>query len=319
MSKHTIAILGGSGFVGRHLCAVLAKRGHHIRVFTRNPHACRHLTVLPTLSVHKVDIFSPGELSEASQGCDVMINLVGILNEKGRQGKGFYRAHVELAKIVIDVCNRNAISRLLQMSALSADAKHGNSFYLRTKGEAEDYVHAHASQDLKVTSFRPSIIFGPYDNFFNRFATLLKYSPGFMMLPSSNAEFAPIYVLDIAHVMADSIDMRETTGERFDLCGPMVYTLKHLVTYTAQLCERKRLIIGLSPALSNIAAHIMEYLPFKPYSVDNYKSAIVPNVCTGSFPAIFNLQATRLEYIVATYLGTKAEKDALAIYRNITL
>lgn len=302
MSKHTIAILGGSGFVGRHLCAVLAKQGHRIRVFTRNPHGCRHLTVLPTVSVEQVDIFDQGALMEASQGCDVMINLVGILNEKGRKGKGFYHAHVDLAKIVVNVCKHNAISRLLHMSALNADAKNGSSFYLRTKGEAENYVHMHASQDLKVTSFRPSVIFGPYDNFFNRFATLLKYSPGIMMLPSANAQFAPIYVLDVANVVASSIDMREAVGARYDLCGPMVYTLKHLVSFTSQACKRKRLIIGLGKKISNVAAYIMQYLPGKPYSVDNYKSALTPNVCTGPFPKIFNLQTKRLEYIVPTYL-----------------
>ncbi len=308
MPKHTIAILGGSGFVGRHLCALLAAHGHSVRVFSRRPDACKHLTVLPTVSVEKVDVFNASQLSEASQDCDVMINLVGILNEKGHKGKEFHHVHAELAKIVIDVCKRNAISRLLHMSALNADAKRGNSFYLRTKGMAEDYVHAHGSTDLKVTSFRPSVMFGPYDSFFNRFALLLKYSPGVMVLPSASAQFAPIYVLEVAQMMVDSIDMRDTFGERYDLCGPMVYTLEHLVKYTAQVCEHKRLIIGLSPSLSNIAAHIMEYLPFKPYSVDNYKSALVPSVCKDAFPSLFNVKPTRLEYIVPTYLAPYRKK-----------
>lgn len=307
--KHTIALLGGSGFVGHHVCALLAQQGHTVRVFSRRPHACKELTLLPTVSVEDVDVHDPKELARAAKGCDVMINLVGILNEKGHNGKGFEKAHVQLAHNIIYACEVNHITRLLHMSALNADAKNGPSHYLRTKGIAEDFLHSKASPTLKVTSFRPSVIFGPEDNFLNQFATLLKFSPGIMVLPSAQALFAPIYVCDVAQAMVMSLDMRETYGERYDLCGPTVYTLKALVQYTAQVTQRKRMIIGLNNTFSNMVAHIMEYLPFKPYSVDNFKSSLVPSVCESSFPIVFNRRPVHLESIVPQYLGKTRYQD----------
>lgn len=306
MTQHTIAILGGSGFVGRHLCAALAKAGHQVRVFTRRPEACKQLTVLPTVSVLDVDVYDSKELTLASKDCDVMINLIGILNEKGHDGDGFELAHVGATQMAIRACELNHIPRYIHMSALNADAKHATSHYLRTKGIAEDYAHTH-QQTLHVTSFRPSVIFGPGDSFFNRFAKLIKYAPGFMFLPSDYSQMAPIYIGDLVTAMVKSIDMRETYGKRYDLCGPMVYTLKSLVQFTAKTIDEPCYIIGLNPTWSNIAAHILEYMPFKVFSVDNYHTALTPSVCKTPFPALFDIRLSKVEYIVPTYLGVLSD------------
>lgn len=306
MTQHTIAVLGGSGFVGQHLCAALAKAGHNVRVFTRRPSACKQLTVLPTVSVHEVDIYDSKELILASKQCDVMINLIGILNEKGHDGSGFELAHVGATQMAIRACELNQIPRYIHMSALSADPKHPTSHYLRTKGFAEDFVHTHQHQ-IHVTSFRPSVIFGPGDRFFSRFAKLLHYAPGIMLLPSNYSQMAPIYVGDVVAAMIKSIDMRETYGKRYDLCGPTVYTLKSLVELTAKTVHEPCIIIGLNPTLSNIAAHILEYMPFKPFSVDNYHTALTPSICKNPFPTIFGIHPAKLENIIPTYLGVLSD------------
>lgn len=316
MQTLNIVILGGSGFVGHHLCARLTSLGHNITVFSRRPQSCRDLKILPTVQVKEVDVFDKDALIEHTKGADVIINLIGILNEKGHNGEGFYRAHVEVTKNVIEACKQNHIPRLLHMSALNADAKNAPSFYLLSKGEAEDYVHAHNSKNLKVTSFRPSVIYGPGDSFFNLFAKLLRLSPGIMLLPSADAQFAPIYVRDVVNVMTQSLNMRETYGQRYDLCGPMVYTLKDLVKYLEKITGTKRWVLGMNESFSSFFAHIMEYMPFKPYSVDNFHSATIPSICSEPFPAVFNIKPVQLENIVPTYLGTNQYNDDFAELRE---
>ena len=190
--KQQICVLGGSGFVGLRVVSALAAEGHSIRVLTRRRERHRELLVLPTVEVIDADIHNPDDLKQYFAGQDTVINLIGILNEKRDNGKGFYHAHVELAQKVIEACMAQGVKRLLHMSALNADAATGSSYYLRSKGEAEQRVHA--AHGIKVTSFRPSVIFGPGDNFINRFAELLRITPGVFPLACGKSRFAPVYV-----------------------------------------------------------------------------------------------------------------------------
>ena len=131
MKNLTICVLGGTGFVGSHLCAELVKRGHQVKVLTRQREPHRHLLVLPSLELIQANIHDEGALKQHFENCDVVINLVGILNEKGRDGSGFHTAHVELARKVITMCSTCKVPRLLHMSALNASPDE-KSFYLRT-------------------------------------------------------------------------------------------------------------------------------------------------------------------------------------------
>ncbi|MFA6036511.1 MAG: complex I NDUFA9 subunit family protein [Legionellales bacterium] len=298
-----IVILGGTGFVGRHLCAALVRQGYTVRVLSRNPEKNKDMTVLPTLTIRKVDVNQQNELNAVCKNADVVINLIGILNEHGsNNGSGFRKAHVVLAQKVIQACMHNEVPRLLHMSALNADSTKGSSHYLRTKGEAESYVHKHALSDIHVTSFRPSVIFGPGDSFLNRFSRLLNIAPGFLLLPVADSLYAPIYVNDVVTAMINSIKNTKTYGERYDLCGPKVYTLKQLVTYVAQLKHSNCKIIGLSLGLSKVMATMMEFLPGKPFSRDNYLSSRMPSVCSSSFPEVLNITPVTLESIAPTYI-----------------
>jgi NADH dehydrogenase len=313
----TIIVLGGTGFVGRHLCAALTQQGHTVRVLSRNPEKAKAMTVLPTLTIKKVDVYQQSELNAACKNADVVINLIGILNEEGsKKGAGFRQAHVTLAQKVIQACVNNAVPRLLHMSALNADPTKGSSYYLRTKGEAESYVHRYANADIHVTSFRPSVIFGPGDSFLNRFACLLNYAPGFVLLPAADSLYAPVYVGDVVSAMIASLDNAKTFGQRYELCGPQVYTLKTLVTYVAHIKHSKCLIIGLSPLWSKVLAGVMECFPGKPFSRDNYLSTRIPSVCKEPFPAVFGITPKTLESIAPVYLQANSKQQLLDSYRR---
>ncbi len=312
MNMQGVCILGGTGFVGRHLIYRLAERGYRVRVLTRRRECHRDLLVLPSLELIEADIHDPQVLAQHFAGCEAVINLVGILNEKGHNGHGFYRVHVELTHKIADACHKQNIKRLLHMSALNADARQGLSFYLRSKGQGEDFLHN--AQNLHVTSFRPSVIFGPEDSFFNRFAKLLKIAPWLFPLACPNARFAPVYVDDVAQAFAHALQDRHSFGRRYDLCGPHTYTLKQLVEYTASVIGVRRRVIGLSDFLSRWQARIFEYLPGKPFSWDNYQSLKIDSVCGGDLP--FGIQPTPLEAVVPGHLTHHTSKSRYAAYRS---
>ncbi|HEY0721809.1 MAG TPA: complex I NDUFA9 subunit family protein [Gammaproteobacteria bacterium] len=306
MTTHTIAVLGGSGFVGSHLCARLARDGHNLRVLTRNYERHRDLLVLPNLDIIALDPHEPAALTRSLAGCDVVINLVGILNERGHDGSGFRRAHVEFPRKVIEACRANGIARLLHMSALGADTFNGPSHYQRTKGEGEQLV---LDSGLHVTTFRPSVIFGPGDSFLRRFAKLLRRTPLLFPLAVPEARFATVYVLDVVEAYARAIDNSATHGQSYELCGPHEYTLLELVRYVAHTIHSPHLIIPLPDWASRLQAELFEYIPGKPFSRDNYLSAQVPNVCACPFPELFGFKPRALEEIAPAYLGHHTMRD----------
>lgn len=296
-----ICVLGGSGFVGQHLVARLVKTGCTVRVLTRQREKYRDLLVLPTLELIEADCHNPHVLQHYFQGCDAVINLVGILNEKRDNGRGFARAHVELTRHVIQACQQTGVKRLLHMSALHADARTGSSYYLRSKGAAEDLLRA--ASDLHITCFRPSVIFGPGDSFFNNFARLIKLSPGIVPLACAKTRFAPIYVGDVVSAFVQSLNNPHTYGQCYDLCGPKNYTLKELLQYTAKLTGSKRWIIGLGKFPSWLMANIFQYMPlFRPITRDNYRSLQTNSVCNKPLPGIFTFTLSSINEVVPSYL-----------------
>jgi uncharacterized protein YbjT (DUF2867 family) len=308
MIKKKICILGGTGFVGRRIAAQLSDAGHNVLITTRHYARARDLTVVPTVQLLEGDVHTPAFLRRAFSGVDAVINLIGILNEKGRSGRGFAVAHAELPAKVVDACHQAGVTRLLHMSALNAAAD-APSHYLRSKAAGEETVHraasAAASEKLHVTSFRPSVIFGPRDSFTNRFAALLKLAPVFP-LACPNARFQPVYVEDVARAFIESLDNHKSFGQRYSLCGPKGYTLREIVAYLAQLLGKRVHIIGLNDTLSYLQAAVLEFAPGKPFSLDNYRSLQVDSVCKEGFPKIFGITPAALETVAPTYLGAGA-------------
>jgi uncharacterized protein YbjT (DUF2867 family) len=240
-----------------------------------------------------------------------VINLVGILNEKGHRGDGFYKAHVELSKRVLDACLNTNVPRLLHMSALNADADTGPSFYLRSKGEAEKILFSCNSDKIAITSFHPSVIFGPEDSFFNRFAGLLRIAPLVFPLACPEARFAPVYVGDVASRFITALSDHSCHGQAYDLCGPHEYSLIELVRYTASLLGIKTSVIGLPNSISKLEAYIFEWLPGKPFSVDNYNSLKIDSICQSG-----SCEPTNIESIVPGYINTQIYHQKYDDYRK---
>ena len=311
MQINSVCVLGGSGFVGNHITCRLVDEGYSVRVLTRNRDRSKHLTVMPGVSVIDADIFSPQQLQSQFKNADTVINLVGILNEKQHNGEGFHKAHAELPRIILDACKTSGIKRIIHMSALNADAEKGSSHYLRSKGEGENILHTSSSNNIKVTSFRPSVIFGPDDSFFNRFAGFLKITPLAFPLACADARFAPVYVGDVAQRFVDAIKDKNSYGQKYDLCGPKEYSLKQLLEYTCEQLGIKRQIIGLPDFFSRLQANMLEWFPGKPFSIDNYNSLKIDSICQGN-----HCEKTSIESIVPYYLGNRGTQKHFAQYRS---
>lgn len=299
MSKRRVTLLGGTGFVGTQLSCRLAQEFDEVVLLSRHSQRSRTLRILPNVHVQQTDVHDEEKLKQALSGSDVVVNLVGILNDAGKNSaNSFAGAHAELTRKVVDACTALGIKRYLHMSALNADADKGTSEYLRTKGEAEKTVKA--SKALNWTLFQPSVIFGEQDSFFNRFAGLLTSLPVFP-LACPDARMAPVYVGDVVDSMMSSINDTSTFNQSIQLCGPSDYTLQEIVEFTANTCGLKRKIIRLPDGLAKLQARVMEFVPGKPFSRDNYQSLQTDSVCqTGC-----DRQPTSIQAIVPSYLGNR--------------
>lgn len=314
MKRLTIAILGGTGFVGTALAARLARDRHELRILTRQWVALPDLQVLPTARILRTDVYDLEALKQRLKGCDVVINLVGILNESRHKGHRFSDAHVQITDKVVKACTQVGVPRYLHMSALNAGK--GQSKYLISKAEAEDLAHYHGSEEFHVTSFRPSVIFGPGDNFFNQFAKFLKLMPLVFFIACPRARLQPVYVNDVCEAMARSLDDRHTWGGRFELCGPEVYTLKELVQYTARAAGLKRWVLGLGPFLSRMQAAVLSLMPGKPMTLDNYRSLQLDSCCGKNDLEGFGIVPTALDAVVPYYLGTQNRQTRMQAMRR---
>lgn len=305
MKHENFLVVGGSGFVGRYLVAALAARGARVTVPTRRRERAKHLILLPTVDVVEVEQVDSRALASLAAGHDAVVNLVGVLHsprarpgEEGpnHYGPAFAQAHVELAQAVVAACRETGVKRLLHMSALGADPA-APSEHLRSKGIGEQAVLA--ADDLEVTVFRPSVIFGPEDRFLNLFAQLAAFFP-VLGLGSPGARFQPVYVGDVVKAMLAALESRESSGKRYDLCGPKEYTLRQLVELVCAITGRRRLVIGLTDALSYLQAWMLESLPLQLLTRDNYYSMQKPSVCDCAFP--FGIQPAPLEAVAPSWL-----------------
>lgn len=314
-SARRIAVLGGTGFVGHSLVHRLTDDGHRVKVLSRNREAHRDLLVHPSVEVVTTNVHNAESLAAEFEDVDVVINLVGILNEKGRKGEGFRKAHVEFTQRALDVARKTGVKRFLQMSALGA-ATDAPSHYQRTKAEAENAAIA-ANGDIKITVFRPSLIFGEGDSLTERFAHLLGMVPFVFPLACAETRFAPVYVKDVAEAYVRAMDDPGTFGKRYDLCGPDILTLHDIVDYVRRLQNRRRAIVSLPDFLSKLQAAVFEFVPGKPFSLDNYRSASRDNICSGSNGLHdFNIRPTPMDAVVPDYLTQRRPRRIYDRFRR---
>lgn len=295
-----VCVLGGTGFVGQAVVRQLVKAGYQVKVLTRNRERHRELLVLPPVELVNADIHERSTLKKQFADVQAVINLVGILNELDHKMRGFQTVHVKLARLLVDACQANKVTRLLHMSALNANANRGASKYLRSKGEAENIVNT--TNNIDVTTFRPSAIFGPNDSFLNRFANILKYTPGFLPIPLAcgKARFQPIFVEDVAQALVASLENKGSYDKRFSLCGPNQYSLQEIVAYVGALMGQLRYIIPLGEGLSKLQSLFLgQWL-----TLDNIRSMRVDSTCKEAFPSQqFGFQPASMETIAPRYIG----------------
>lgn len=299
-----IAILGGSGFVGRALVARLAHDGHAVALLSRNLNAHDLRLLPPGVALCELDVHDPQALQRAFAGHDAVINLVGILNEAGDSGRGFRRAHVQLTQQVIAACQSTGVRRLLQMSALNAGR--GASHYLRSRGEAEAAVKA---SGLDWTIFEPSVIFGPGDGLFGRFGALLRLAP-VLPLARAGAKFAPVSLGDVVEAFCRALADPRSIGEVYELYGPDVFTLAEIVRMSARQLGLRRLVLPLPDVLGRLQALACDFVPGKPFSSDNYRSLLTDSV--GGVDGLHRLGIvpTRVAQVLPDILGHADDKQA---------
>ncbi len=315
MDVKKVLLLGGSGFLGTYIANRLSQRGIEVTIPTRRRERTKALIIQPNIEMPEANIHCEKTLTELMQGHDAVINLVGILHSRDVKlpySRDFAEAHVELPKKIIAACKATGVRRLLHMSALKADPK-GPSEYLCSKGEGEAIVRA-ASQDLDVTIFRPSVIFGLGDAFLSMFASVLKKLPVFP-LGFGHARFQPVWAADVADAFVDSLGNEATFGQTYDLIGPKVYTLRELVDYTARLTGSNARIIALSEGWAYLQAGLMWLAPNPMMSPDNLRSMQVDSVGEAGCNPPADWQPTALEAVAPTYIALNTPKGKLDSFR----
>ena len=299
-----VVLLGGTGFVGRALADRLRADGHAVLVPSRNLARHRDRRLAPGVELREGNVHDPAVLRACFAGADAVVNLVGILNERGDDGRGFRRAHVELTRSVIAACEQAGVPRLLQMSALNAGR--GDSHYLQSRGEAEALVKA---STLAWTIFQSSVIFAPGDGLFARFGGLLRVLPA-LPLARANCRFAPVYLGDVVAAMAQALVDPNTIGQTYELYGPDTYTLAELVRMTARQMGVHRLVVPLPDAIGRLQALAGDFVPGKTFSSDNYRSLGTDSVGGVDGLARLGIEPTRVAAILPEILGDADDRQA---------
>lgn len=315
MNISPVLVLGGSGFVGRHVCEQLVRAGHQVTVPTRRASRAASVQTLPGLTVIETDVHDDAALAALMAGHSAVVNLIAVLH--GDEAR-FERMHVQLPQRIAAAMRQAGVERLVHVSALGADLQ-GPSLYQRSKARGEAVL---ASAGLDLTVLRPSVIFGAEDRFLNLFADLQQVFP-FMPLAGSGTKFQPVWVNDVAAAIVRCLQDRRTIGQTCEACGPETFTLGELVKRSGQWAGvnggKGRPVIPLPRWVGWLQALAMEMLPGEPLmSRDNLASMAVDNVASGQLPGLQALGITpaALSAVAPTYLGHKGPRSRLEDWRS---
>lgn len=301
MAQPLVTVFGGSGFIGRHLVARLAAEGYRIRAAVRRPNDA--LFLKPMGDVGQIQLVQANIRHEASvraavAGADIVINLVGILFESGRQR--FDSIHAAGAGSVAKAAADAGAKTLVHLSAIGADAQSA-SLYARSKAAGET---AAREAFPKAIVIRPSIVFGPEDDFFNRFAQLATVSPVLPLIGGGNVKFQPVYVGDVADAILRAVKEKGAAGKTFELGGPKVYSFREIMEIVCKATDRERSLVPVPTFAASILAWFLEWLPKPMLTVDQVKllrNDTVPNAALPGLSA-FAIEPSSVEAITPTYL-----------------
>lgn len=315
LNQPSVLILGGTGFVGRHVCEKLTRMGCRMTVITRRASQAAAIQSMPKVRVLEGDVFDSAFLAQCMAQHDVVINLIAILH--GTEA-AFDKAHVQLPKIIAAACQQSGLKRLIHISALGASAQ-GPSLYQRSKAQGEKVLQ---EAGLDLTVLQPSVIFGTEDKFLNLFAQLQQLTPA-VPLAGASTRFQPVWVEDVASAVAYCVTHQSTFGHTYEICGPDILTLKELVQKSGQWAGvregKGRWVFGIPHTLAWLQAFLMEMAPGQPLmSRDNLRSMAVDNIASGKALGLqdLNIQASSVESIAPGYLGHKGACHQLDVFRS---
>ena len=301
MALRVVTVFGGAGFLGRHLVRRLAKRGWRVRIATRNPSDA--LFLKPAGAVGQIvpifaNIRDDHSVAAAVERADIVINLVGILYESGRQT--FKAVHEEAAGRIAKAARQAGASRMIQISAIGA-APESASRYARTKAAGERAV-LDAFPD--ATILRPSIVFGPDDGFFNLFASMSRVSPFLPLIGGGRTRFQPVYVGDVADAMLACLDRDDSKGKTYELGGPTVYSFRELMELLLKTIGRERVLMPVPWSIAGLQAAVLGLLPKPLLTRDQLTQLKSDNVVSDGALTLADLgvEATAAEIILPTYL-----------------
>ncbi len=301
MSSGIVTVFGGSGFLGRYVVQHLAQDGWQIRVAVRHPARAAFLKPLGDIgqiTPLAVPVQDPEAVAAALHGADAAVNLIGLLFEKGRQR--FQAVHVDGPKAIAEQAAAGGLKGLVQVSAIGADPQ-AEAHYARTKGEGEAAVRAAFPQ---ATVLRPSVVFGPEDGFFNRFAEMSRFAPALPLVGGGMTRFQPVYVGDVARAVALALKDPACRGKTYELGGPKVYSFKALLELLMETTGRRRALVTLPFGLARLQARFLELLPEPPLTRDQVTLLRSDNVVSDGALTLDDLgiEATAVETIIPTYL-----------------
>ena len=321
MAEKVVTVFGGSGFLGRHVVRRLAKDGYRILVAIRHPTDGYFLPPagqVGQIAILKCDIRNDAEVAAAVARADAVVNLVGILKPGG--GQDFDDTHDEGATRIATLSARAGVKRLVHVSAIGADLE-SKSEYARTKAAGEEGVRGAFKA---ATILRPSIVFGPEDHFFNRFAALMRLAPGvFPQFGGGRTKFQPVYVGDVADAVSAALRDEAAVGKTYELGGPTVYSFKQLLQFIAKTTERNPIYLPVPFWMLNLGAALTGWLPGAPITYDQSKLLRIDNVVKGGSDAKsvgtladLGVEPTAVEAIVPNYLWPYRPTDQYAEARG---
>jgi len=314
LNKPRVLILGGTGFVGRHVCEKLTRMGCSMTVITRRAKQAVAIQNLPRVRVLEGDVYNTEFLTQCMAQHDVVINLIAILH--GSEA-AFQKAHVQLPQVIAEACRQSGVTRLIHISALGANAG-APSLYQRSKAQGEAILQ---KAGLQLTVLQPSVIFGADDQFLNLFAKLQKVTP-VVPLAGARTRFQAVWVEDVAAAVAHCVTHPDTAGQTYEICGPDILTLKELVQQSGQWAGvgggKGRWVFGIPNSIAWLQALLMEMAPGQPVmSRDNLRSMQVDNIASGKALGLkdMHIQASSVSSIAPGYLGHKGACTKLDVFR----
>lgn len=300
MKSRTVTVIGATGFLGRHTVRALAKAGWRIRAASRHPARgffLRPMGTVGQIELVKCDVTDAASVAAAVQGSQAVVNLTGILFEKGQS---FEDVQAAGAAHAAEAATAAGVTHLVHVSAIGAD-KESQSTYARCKAEGEEAVRWAMPGAVIL---RPSIIFGPEDGFFNKFAGLARYVPALPLIGGGKTRFQPVFVGDVAAAIVTALDSQAARGRTYELGGPGIYSFKELMQIILKEIGRSRALIPVPFALASLKAAFLQLMPKPLLTMDQVRLLKTDNVVAPGAPGLADLgiTPTSVEAVVPSYL-----------------